>query len=98
MSDFSGMTEQFEAVLHEYNNSGETWAVRNIELMRRERTTGDISYQTISMVILDPYIFEVLAPILPILGDPKNRHVFRRILEDILEKLSKERNSDESGD
>ncbi len=88
-NDFSNIVKPFGEMLSRYDDRGGTWASCTIDLMRRERATGDFSYDTIHMMLLHPKLYQMLTPILSILCDPAQRHIFLQIVEDTLEKLSK---------
>lgn len=88
-NDMSTILKHMEIAYQDYFRKGSTYSVIRTEVMKVSRETGDLAIEEVSVVLLNPAMYEILKPILPILHEPQARQVWIHVLEKTLAELGK---------
>ena len=93
-SDFSGLIKYLEQTFDRFYASGSAYASMFSEMMKVERSTGDISMETVCIVLLNPVAFECLNKVLPLLHRPDMRKVMLDVLEETIGRMEAQEDND----
>ena len=91
-NDFSTILKHMEIAYQDYFRKGSTYSVIKTEIMKVSHETGDVFMEDVSVVLLNPAMYEILKPILPILHEPQARQVWIHVMEKTLAELGKSKN------
>lgn len=86
-SDFSSLTKYLEEAFDRFYANGSTYAALSTEMMKREKATGDISMETVCLVLLNPVAFGCLSKVLPLLHRPDMRAVMLDVLQETMDRM-----------
>ena len=93
-SDFTQIAEMLEKTFQLYYENNSTYSYMTTEVMKVDKKTGEISIETIKVVLLNPVAFESLSKVLPLLHRPEMRAILIDVLQETLDRLEAEQDED----
>lgn len=91
-SDYAKLLPLLDEAFQRYYNLGH--AVVNVEMMKCHRETGDLSMETVSIVLLDPVSYKFLSALIPFLHTPTMQEHLLVVLEEVLARAKKDEDVD----
>ena len=91
-NDFSKLMPLLDEAFQRYYNLGH--AVMSVELMKRHRETGDLSMETINIVLLDPTSYKFLSALIPFLQTKTMQEHLIVVIEEVLARAKKDQDTD----
>lgn len=86
-SDFTQIAEKLRETFQLYYQNNSTYSYMSADVMKVEKETGDISIETIKVVLLNPIAFDTLSKVLPLLHEPAMRAILMDVLQETLDRL-----------
>jgi hypothetical protein len=78
-----------QVCLDHFLDTGSQYSYSHVELMKQEKTTGEISMETVFILMLNEQNFKYLKPILPHVNNDEFRTVWLEVLEETVKRLGK---------
>lgn len=91
-SDYSNLMPHLHEAFQRYYNLGHAAFV--VEMMKCSKETGDISMETINIVLLDPTSYKFLSALIPFLQTKVMQEHLVTIIEEMLAREQKGEDSD----
>ena len=81
-NDYSSLLPHIDGAFQRYYNLGH--AMVAVEMMKRDRKTGDVSMETVNIVLLDPTSYKLLHAILPLLHNAEMQEHLLTVLDETI--------------
>ena len=86
-SDFTQIAEKLRETFQLYYQNNSTYSYMTADVMKVEQETGDISIETLKVVVLNPTAFDTLNKLLPLLHEPAARAILTDVMQETLDRL-----------
>lgn len=91
-NNYSDLLPHLADAFQRYYNLGH--AVVSVEMMKCAKDTGDMSMETVNIVLLDPTSYQCLRAMIPLLHEPSMQRNLLAVIDEVIARSEKDQDSD----
>ena len=91
-NDYSALLPHLDEAFQRYYNLGH--AMVSVEMLKRNRTTDEMSMETVNIILLDPVSYKFLSAMIPLLHNKQMQGHLLAVMEETLARAKKDQDSD----